>query len=281
MSIANGKVTFSLWSMKDDRTVGLKGFYDRLVRKGIRGIIAYVAPSNLAATGRRLAYYISLASSTTISRLWDWRHGVETCRGVATNELSGSDEALEFAVFYAPCAPSALRFMLGCIRVPHSRFEFVDYGSGKGKVLLIASEYPFKKITGVEFDRALHERAVQNLKDYKWRSCRPRKCPVIEPVHLDAKKYRLPADPCFLIFYSPFCSDLLCEVLEGIRLDLEANPRDAVICFFDDAVENSQVPKVNGILSLWEGWEVVQIPDIPKRMDMFYPAEAVVYRFVV
>ncbi|HAV12772.1 MAG TPA: hypothetical protein DCX06_04645 [Opitutae bacterium] len=267
--------------MKDDRTVGLKGFYDRLARKGVRGVFAYVAPSNLEATWRRLGYYLSLTSSTTVNRWWDWLHGVETCSGVATNELSGSDEALKFAVFYAPSAASALRFMLECIRVPYENFEFVDYGSGKGKILLIAGEYPFKKITGVEFDRALHDRAVQNLKDYKWRSSRPRKCPVIESVHLDAKDYRLPEGSSFLIFYSPFCSDLLCEVLEGIRLDLKTNPRDTVICFFDDAVEVSQVPKVAAILSSWDGWEVVQMPDIPKRMDMFYPAEAVVYRFAV
>ena len=31
------------------------------------------------------------------------------------------------------------------------RFEFVDYGSGMGKALLLAARYPFRRVTGVEF----------------------------------------------------------------------------------------------------------------------------------
>jgi|GEM_PF-989738 len=264
--------------MKDDRTVGLKGLFARLKRKGLRGIFSYVAPSNLLATWQRLIYYIRLASSTWMSRLWDWRHGVETCRGVANDELSGSDEARKFAVFYVPAPVSVIHALIQFVNIPYEHFEFVDYGSGKGKVLLVAGEYPFKKITGVEFDESLHRLAVQNLKDYKLQSL---KCSQIEPRHLDAKLYDPPAGSSFLFFYSPFHSDLLIEVLEGIRLNVKANPRNTVICFLDDAVEKSQVPKVTKILSSWEDWESVQIPEIPRRLDMFYSAHAIVGRFVV
>ena len=45
----------------------------------------------------------------------------------------------------------------------YSRFTFVDYGSGKGKAMFLAAEYPFKRIVGVEFAPALHEIACKNL----------------------------------------------------------------------------------------------------------------------
>ena len=47
--------------------------------------------------------------------------------------------------------------------VDHSEFTFVDYGLGKGRVLMLATEYPFKRIVGVEFSESLDRTARQNL----------------------------------------------------------------------------------------------------------------------
>ena len=47
--------------------------------------------------------------------------------------------------------------------VDHSEFTFVDYGLGKGRVLMLAAEYPFKRIVGVEFSESLDRTARQNL----------------------------------------------------------------------------------------------------------------------
>jgi len=43
------------------------------------------------------------------------------------------------------------------LSINHSEFTFIDFGSGKGRVLFLASEYPYKKIIGVELARMLHE----------------------------------------------------------------------------------------------------------------------------
>ncbi len=45
-------------------------------------------------------------------------------------------------------------------------FTFIDLGSGKGRVLLMASEYPFQKIIGVEFMPELHRAAQKNIAGY-------------------------------------------------------------------------------------------------------------------
>jgi hypothetical protein len=49
-------------------------------------------------------------------------------------------------------------------RLPtHDNFTFIDIGSGKGRVLLLAAEFPFRKIVGVEFSPELHATAQRNL----------------------------------------------------------------------------------------------------------------------
>ena len=53
---------------------------------------------------------------------------------------------------------------------PHC-FEgsFIDYGSGRGRVTVVASRYPFRRVIGIELSDILHREAQENL-----RSTRPR-----------------------------------------------------------------------------------------------------------
>lgn len=48
----------------------------------------------------------------------------------------------------------------------YSKFTFIDFGAGMGRVLLMASERPFRKIIGVEFARELITIAENNLRSY-------------------------------------------------------------------------------------------------------------------
>src|SRR5215469_11495850 len=38
-----------------------------------------------------------------------------------------------------------------------ANYTFIDIGSGKGRMLFVAAEYPFEKVIGVEFAVDLHE----------------------------------------------------------------------------------------------------------------------------
>jgi hypothetical protein len=61
---------------------------------------------------------------------------------------------------YAPTATPGFRKKLN---IDPRNFTFIDFGSGKGRVLLIAAGLPFKAVVGIEFSRELHEIAVQNI----------------------------------------------------------------------------------------------------------------------
>ena len=52
---------------------------------------------------------------------------------------------------------------MGKLDVDHREFSFVDYGSGKGRVLMLAAAYPFRRILGVEFSESLDRVARDNI----------------------------------------------------------------------------------------------------------------------
>src|ERR1017187_10137955 len=99
---------------------------------------------------------------------YDWEYRVNT----SSAAVAWRDRLL--GVFHSPYQPteSALfHEMLEVLRQQsHSDFHdfvFIDLGSGKGRTLLMASDYPFRRIVGVELLPALHRAAQENLSRYR------------------------------------------------------------------------------------------------------------------
>ena len=47
-----------------------------------------------------------------------------------------------------------------------SQLSFVDYGAGKGRVLLLAAQHPFAAVGGIEFAEELHDDAAMNIAQF-------------------------------------------------------------------------------------------------------------------
>jgi len=67
---------------------------------------------------------------------------------------------------YRPSPCAVVKWTLAAIDYDLSRLTFVDYGAGKGRVLLLASGHPFAAIGGIEFAEELHDDAVMNIAQY-------------------------------------------------------------------------------------------------------------------
>jgi Methyltransferase domain len=104
----------------------------------------------------------------------------------------------------------------------------VDFGSGKGRVLLLAAGYRFKRTVGVEFSRELDQIARRKVATLREESKR------IQTVCTDATRYDVPPEPLVLYFYNPFASNVMTEVLARERRSLEAAPRPAWIVLTGD-----------------------------------------------
>ena len=96
---------------------------------------------------------------------------------------------------YAAIEPERFHATMAALPISFEDFTFVDFGSGKGRALLLASEYPFKRIIGLEFSRELHDAACANVSRYRSAT---QKCRAIEPKLADFVGYALPSEPTVL-----------------------------------------------------------------------------------
>jgi SAM-dependent methyltransferase len=133
-----------------------------------------------------------------------------------------------FGVNYHPINPDAFRAMLAAARIDYPRFTFVDLGAGKGRALLLASEYPFAKIVGVEFSPELVAIARENLRSHTGAT---RHCTNIEVHCLDVVDFAIPDGPVVFFLYNPFEEPVLARVVGRIQRSLVDDPRDAIVIY--------------------------------------------------
>jgi SAM-dependent methyltransferase len=110
-----------------------------------------------------------------------------------------------------------------------AQLTFIDLGSGKGRALMLAAEYPFRRIIGVEFAEPLVETARANIQHLS----QTRDVSRIEVIHSDALKYDLPTEPELIFLYNPFGSSMMKVVAERTRASLATAPRDLAVLYLN------------------------------------------------
>jgi predicted RNA methylase len=115
-------------------------------------------------------------------------------------------------------------------------FTFIDLGSGKGRTLLMASEYPFRRILGVELLPSLHQIAQENLHQYKSES---QKCFVLESICADATAFPLPADPLVIFLFNPFPESGMRQVVAKLDQSLREHPRPVYMLYHNPLLEHT------------------------------------------
>jgi SAM-dependent methyltransferase len=163
---------------------------------------------------------------------YDWEHRVDTTSGT----VGGRERLLGlFHSAYQPTEPALFQEMMAGLPIKFETFTFVDLGSGKGRTLLMASEYPFRKIVGVELLPALHQIAQENLARYKSES---QKCFALEAVCGDAANFSFPAEPLVLYLFNPLPVSGLRRVLDNLETSLKAHPRTVYVMYHNPLVEH-------------------------------------------
>ena len=161
-------------------------------------------------------------------RYFDWRHGVRTCGDANLGSLTLVGSNADHGVFYHPAHPKFLFEVFNSLKIDFPSYTFVDLGSGKGRALLVASEFPFAEIIGVEFAAELHEIASQNIRDYRSKT---QKCKNVRSVNLDAAEFEMPSTPLVLYLFNPFRPAVLIPVLQRLQRSLDSHPRDVILIY--------------------------------------------------
>jgi predicted RNA methylase len=111
-----------------------------------------------------------------------------------------------------------------------SGYTFIDMGSGKGRMLLLAAELPFRRIVGVEFASDLNALAQKNVKTYRNAN---QACFKMEPLNMDATLFEFPPEPSIIYFYYPFERFVMEPVIQNLNRSLTEHPRDVVLVYFN------------------------------------------------
>jgi SAM-dependent methyltransferase len=163
---------------------------------------------------------------------YDWEHRVNTTSGSV-----GWRERL-LGVFHSPYQPTdaaSFREMMASLPIDFRQFTFIDLGSGKGRTLLMASEYPFRKIVGVEILPELDRAAQENIRLFQsW----AQHCKQIESICADAREFDVPQEPLLLYLFNPLPATGLTHVLTRLEMSLRTKPRPVYVVYHNALLED-------------------------------------------
>lgn len=166
---------------------------------------------------------------------FDAAFGTDTAAMMYPWNLRGVGREATAEVHAYETAPAALiRAALGKIPLRPDVFTFVDLGSGKGRVLLVASRLPFAKIVGVELSAELQQVAAENVRRYR---SEDQRCRTISLLCMNAAEYAFEPEPLVLFLYNPFGESTIRRVLANLAASLRAAPRDAYVIYMNPRFE--------------------------------------------
>jgi len=159
---------------------------------------------------------------------FDQMHGVDTSGLVPASHLLTGHPNDEHVTAYYGVAPSILRGLIAQWRetvpaYPISRYTFVDIGAGKGRGLLVASEFRFKRVVGVELNPALAEIARKNVARWEAAHAADSTAELLAPIEVmekDALEFELPEGPVLLFLFHPFEAPVVEELLRRIEAQM-------------------------------------------------------------
>jgi hypothetical protein len=154
------------------------------------------------------------------------RHPSGTQRWVKSDEIVGQVATTQVNYDAYPRLP--LLWSLSTLGIDPKDFTFVDFGSGRGRLILAAALLPFKQCIGVEFSRTLHAEARENIAKY------PRErlvCRENVSLNLDARDFELPRGNIVAFFFNPFLGAILDQVAKNLEKAARASDRAIYVIF--------------------------------------------------
>jgi SAM-dependent methyltransferase len=201
---------------------------------------------------------MSARKSSPAIHPFDVRHDTDTSGLLPAHVIAyGTGAKQEELTAYYGVAPSILEGVidqwLQRTAPLHSieRYTFLDVGAGKGRALLLASQFPFAAVEGVELNCSLARIAQSNVDIW----LRDSKASPLAPItlhHADATTHPLPKTPTLAFLFHPFEDPVLKRFLRHIETHLTAHPH-AFDLMYVNAEHGSLLDKHPCFTQVWEG----------------------------
>lgn len=163
---------------------------------------------------------------------YDWQYRVNTTGATVSwrSRLIGLMNSP-----YQPIPAEQFREMMSALNIEFKQFTFIDIGSGKGRALLLAREYGFRRIIGVELLPELDHVARQNVSKFaeNGTGCS------IDLVCVDATSFVFPAEPTVVFLFNPLPESGLACLAGNIQRSLRENPRPFYVAYANPVLEQT------------------------------------------
>jgi SAM-dependent methyltransferase len=188
---------------------------------------------------------------------FDTLHGTDTSGLIPGSVIAIGTKAkvAELTAYYG-VAPSILHGLLDIWLhrthpQPIDQTVFLDIGAGKGRALLLASQYPFLRVEGIELNPTLARIANANislwLNDLQANALAP-----ITLHHADATTHPLPPEPTLAFLFHPFELPLLRRFLRHIEKSQTAHSKPFDL-LYANAEHDSLLDRHPAFTRLWIG----------------------------
>ena len=200
---------------------------------GLRGAIAHSYYRLLSPLSDRATWGRAFRSAATLpaphapepAHPFDLLHGTDT-----GGYLSGTDLQKHFRSSYSrtpdhSIAPSALCRAIASLPLFPENFSFVDLGCGKGRAVLVASHFPFRKLLGVEVASELCEAARANI------ASKPEWASRASILNQDPSTVTYPHTPLVVLLFHPVLAPVLRRAVANLERQFRRTPRETyVVC---------------------------------------------------
>lgn len=201
-----------------------------------------------------------LRATATPIHPFDQIHGTDTSGLVPASDLVTGHENDEHVTAYYGVAPSILRSLMDRWREtdpPHhtTDYSFLDIGAGKGRAVMIASEFPFRRIIGVELNAEMARIAQRNVDLWRRAHKSDPTAGALAPIRIlqeDALDFELPSTPTLVFLFHPFEAPVLNAFLRRIETAFASHPGELDL-IYANAEHGSMLDRHPAFRLLWLG----------------------------
>lgn len=177
----------------------------------------------------RITQRSSPGDQTVLLHPFDAEFGTDTGGLIHAEELrDGRGRKSVYNTAYYGTPPSQFQQALARLEIDFAGFTFVDLGAGKGRTLLLASNFPFREVIGIEFAKELQAVAAQNILRHPRAS---RLCQDVRCILGDASEFAFPQGPLVIFMWNPFVGPVFERVLANLEDSLRREPREVYLLY--------------------------------------------------
>jgi hypothetical protein len=248
-----------------------------IVNRGIAGTLAECSrrlPLLFRYWRRDVSAERQAASQRPALHPFDTLHGVDTSGLIWGENLAVNNLSSYWATGYYGISPSVFWQAIDRLNLHWERFTFIDVGSGKGRAMMLAQRYPFRRMIGLELSPDLLHICESNIRKFNasW-SCG-------NPIHLiggDAANFFWPPENSVIFLYHPFARPVMVRFVQHLQASLRANPREIYLVYANPELHETLI-QAGFLVKLWDDFFAMAQEDMTADFFGSHAEHIAVYR---